>query len=539
MMMLQAAEKNERGEEAARLLAIMDEMLVTQAEGEALRQQGQEKEVSKSYVEAVDLFDKAAERFLVCGFTSEATACNTKKDAVMGTLALLEQAKMLIQEATKLGTRGVDACDIDAIEEATTLLTAAINILTKVEAPGASTARELIKLLQGKEKHLRKGMEKAAAAEEAATQELWESAAELFRAARRAFEAAGCKEYATMAEKKWEVAIKHSKKAAKKRKQRKFGDPPHGERPDETLDPMGAKRWDEEMKRCERERAELIASKPSSAAQNLAQDAKFQAQTDADIVANLEEELRKAKEKGGGLDNDYQIRKLEAELEAGQASAHHSGAYAADMEGEVKRKEAEEKEEELRLARCKLNPAERTEQDRQNRADSYMRRVSEGGLTTIPVDKLCQDIALRAQFRVARVDKLDHAGGERVWLLTEESRTLSGPTLHMVRVGRQVTSSGCPNGHMRSVEELFVLLQFYQLKRNYMEVLAWRTEYTEEELALLFEYRNNHLWAEESVIRAYAEIECPDQNGDAWLDQSIMQPRTKRPTRFHVNTHFR
>jgi len=92
---------------------------------------------------------------------------------------------------------------------------------------------------------------------------------------------------------------------------------------------------------------------------------------------------------------------------------------------------------------------------------------------------------------------------------------------------------------MRSVEELFVLLQFYQLKRNYMEVLAWRTEYTEEELALLFEYRNNHLWAEESVIRAYAEIECPDQNGDAWLDQSIMQPRTKRPTRLHVNTHFR
>lgn len=420
----------------------MEAMLVTYAEAKSLQDDANEKKASKSYEAAADLFEKAAEKFMLCGLETEAKVCDQGKDAVLSQLALLEQANILCDEAETVGRNGVEQCKIDSIQEAVTLLTAAINIFTKVGAPeGIAEAQKALKLLESKRRHLENAIAKAAEAEQAAEQEFWETAAELFNTAKLEFEAAGCSKYATMADKKRDVAIKHSKKAAKKRTQRKFGEPPAGERPDGTLDLMGAKLWDEEMRRYERERAELKAGKPLSAAQNLAEDAREQARIDSNMVSNLEEELRTARAKGGGLDNDYQIRKLQAELEAAQAAAQHSAVYAANMEAEIQKKEEEEKKEEERLARCKMNPAERTEEDRKNRAKAYLQHIKEAGLGLISADQLCADIAMRAQFRVARIDKLEHAGGERVWLLAEESRMLTGPSLHMVRIGKQVIFS--------------------------------------------------------------------------------------------------
>ena len=110
-------------------------MLVTYAEAKSLQDDANEKKASKSYEAAADLFEKAAEKFMLCGLETEAKGCDQGKDAVLSQLALLEQANILCDEAETVGRNGVEQCKIASIQEAVTLLTAAINIFTKVGAP--------------------------------------------------------------------------------------------------------------------------------------------------------------------------------------------------------------------------------------------------------------------------------------------------------------------------------------------------------------------------------------------------------------------
>ena len=59
---------------------------------------------------------------------------------------------------------------------------------------------------------MERGMLKAQEAETMAAQGLFDSAGALFAACKVEFETAGCSDYAKMAEKKREVAIKHARK---------------------------------------------------------------------------------------------------------------------------------------------------------------------------------------------------------------------------------------------------------------------------------------------------------------------------------------
>ena len=197
-----------------------------------------------------------------------------------------------------------------------------------------------------------------------------------------------------------------------------------------------------------------------------------------------------------------------------------AAAYAADLRAAVKRQEHDD-----RAAAQAAEAGSPTAAEFCANMDGKM----------IGRDEALVMIAMKARFRVARVDRLEQQG-ERVWLLAEESLQHSGPTLHIVRVGRVgVMSTGSPHAHERSVQELFVLLRFYGLRERQLEPLAWRTEFTSEELRMVLADRDAGLFSEPAICRAYAHIQCPDQSMDAVTDQSTMQVETKRPTtRFYV-----
>ena len=423
----------------------------------------------------------------------------------------------------------ISKADVPRIEASLTLLEKAVDIhkemeseeeLERVGQVTRRTKRRLSSLVEA----LRKAMEGEGAVQEGD----FGKAALAFSGSKIDFETAGCDEYASMAEKKRDLSLKHARATLKHNPhRRKMGEPPLGSRPDPKIDPAGAARWDEEQRRYLREQEELDLSHPDVATEDMYYAATEASRRAEEMAMEAESRLKNALSGDGSEMDDIEkeafIERLRREVEEREAEALMAELYASDLRLELKEKKA--KERAMKKARDMLPSHVLQEMEWKKKSRDYYDTLKKLDLRLIPKDGDLVWLADKADFEVVRVDQIrlgERIIGVRLWLLAEESLQRTGGALEIVRLGEEVLSTSSSTGLSRSVHELFVLLRYYRLRERELEALAWRTEYTQEELSLLLEEVDERLMADASVCQAYAQIPCPAGSLDPTSDRASL-----------------
>lgn len=127
----------------------------------------------------------------------EAAECEERAAGALRTAKEIAQAWKHKHQAEELAQGALSQCDVEAMREAVRLLEVAIPLFSKVQVhEEADICGALLQTFRRRLATMEEARSKASEGEDLAANSLFESAAELFDAARVDFEAAGCLEYA-------------------------------------------------------------------------------------------------------------------------------------------------------------------------------------------------------------------------------------------------------------------------------------------------------------------------------------------------------